>query len=100
MCHNRITVHRCEHRTPSIDYCRNAFKNPVTRRQNMCDHRSKTVTDQAQSLCGRKSCELTKKCGVWICSTCEFGDEEDGRNRYQRCSACSHEICSDCKAWK
>jgi hypothetical protein len=43
---------------------------------------------------------LTRKGRVWICCTCDFGDEEDGRNRYQRCSACSHEICSGCKAWK
>jgi hypothetical protein len=66
----------------------------------MCDHRSKTVTDQAQSICGRQNCELTKKGGAWICCTCDFGDEEEGRNRYRRCSAFSHEICSDCKVWK
>jgi hypothetical protein len=67
----------------------------------MCEHRQHTVTNQLDSLCDNEDCELTKRGGVWICCTCEFGWQEDGPNRYQYCSAghCTHAICEECKTW-
>jgi len=65
----------------------------------MCDNRSPTVTDQNQSLCDQKDCELRKKGGVWICCLCEFEYKGSDRNRFLNCSSCITEVCSECKEW-
>lgn len=65
----------------------------------MCSNRSQTVSNQHDSLCNRRDCELRKKGGVWICCTCEFGYMGSDRNRYGRCSGCNHAVCEDCKKW-
>lgn len=65
----------------------------------MCDNRSTTVTDQRQSLCEKADCELSKKCGVWICCVCRFGYKDSDRNRRGECSSCDHKVCEDCKEW-
>ena len=99
MCHTITTIHRCSHRSHDYRRCAKATLNPLTRRWNMCDTRSTTLTNQQQSLCGKDHCELTKKGGVWICCLCRFGYKDSDRNRYSECASCSHEVCEDCKEW-
>lgn len=99
MCHTVTTVHRCQHRTYVYTRCQKAAFNPISRRWNMCDKRSTTVTDQQQSLCGKSNCELTKKGGVWICCRCRFGYKGSDRNRYLQCTSCGHNVCENCKEW-
>jgi hypothetical protein len=76
--------------------------NPITKRQNMCNNRSSTVSNQSDSLCNQRYCELRKKDGIWICCICDFGWQKDSPNRYQYCLAggCIHEVCPDCKSWE
>src|SRR5579862_294387 len=104
MCHNRITAHRCGYRSQDIQYCSNAGRSPATGKRVMCNNRSSTVSNQSDALCPKgahRPCELSKKRGHWICCICDCGEGEDGPNRYKWCSGgdCSHEVCSDCKAW-
>ena len=65
----------------------------------MCDERSGSVSNQRDTVCDDRDCELRKKGGVWICCMCEYGDKGPDRNRYQFCTSCNHEICGDCKKW-
>jgi len=102
MCHRVKYCHRCGHSTLGpIVRCKNARRDPITRRWRSCGVISHTLTSQAGSLCGKDDCILSQKGGVWICCRCTFGYKDGDRNRYYECanSACGHEICDDCLQW-
>ena len=84
-------------------YCKKAPRSLSTGKKVMCDDRSASVSNQADSLCpsSHKGCELRQKGGNWICCMCGFGEGDEGPNRYNNCvgSDCAHVICSDCKKW-
>ena len=65
----------------------------------MCDEHGSTISDQSDSLCTQRDCELRKKGGVWICCLCDFGYRGADRNRYGRCIGCNHAVCVECKNW-
>jgi hypothetical protein len=79
-------------------YCKDAKVSPVGNKI-VCGNSQTSVSDQAQSLCPHRDCELNKKKGVWICCMCRFGYTGSDRNRYGMCSGCAHRVCEDCKAW-
>ena len=103
MCTISWKKHRCGHKTMvgNPKYCEKATKG-ITGRTSMCtENRSTSVSDQAQGLCGKANCILSKKNGVWICCACRFGYKGTDRNRLALCTnaSCNHEVCDDCKEW-
>ena len=73
MCHRVKYCHRCGHSSfGPVVRCRNARRDPITRRWRSCGVISHTVTSQAGSLCGKDGCILSQQGGVWICCRCTF----------------------------
>jgi len=101
MCRIDWERHRCglhKSRKGEPTYCKDAKLSPSGNKV-VCGKRDTSMSNQADSLCSRKNCELTKKGGVWICCMCRFGYKGSDRNRYGQCTSCSHSICEDCKEW-
>ena len=99
MCRIDWEVHRCGHRTRTgRKYCRDA-KQSRSGNLTVCGKSGTSVSNQADSLCGKNTCELVRKGGVWICCMCRFGYKGSDRNRYGNCGSCDHSVCEDCKAW-
>src|SRR5271169_897446 len=101
MCRIKWESHRCglhKIRKGVPTYCPDAKVSPAGNKV-VCGNRQTSLSNQADSLCSRKDCELNKKGGVWICCMCRFGYKGSNRNRYGLCAGCGHRVCEDCKEW-